>query len=97
MTPDERRNARKAIDGFFAVGPSSVSKGFLVVHLRIALNQLDADERRRKDDEALMRQALNAALLALNHTPHMCKRWQIFAETIDALRARLAPAPEPKP
>ena len=55
-------------------------------YLRAALDQLDADEKRRKDDEGLML----LAEIALRG------RHGRMRAIHDALRARLGPAPEPE-
>jgi len=90
MTLAERRAARVYLAGLW---------GAHFIHMRDALDQIDADEKGRKDDEGLMRLAMEAILLAQDNTLPMCRRWETFAEALDALRARLGePAPEePKP
>ena len=77
MTPDERKQARASLAGLW---------GSHWHFLRAALDQLDDDEKRRKDDEGLML----LAEIALRG------RHGRMRAIHDALRARLGPAPEPE-
>jgi len=55
-----------------------------------ALDQIDADERRRTDDEALMRQAMQV----LRWAQKELRGWPAWGVgVIDALRARLSEGP----
>jgi hypothetical protein len=58
MTPEEMEEARGLVGGshgFTFGGPSHLAA--LATHLGLALNQIDADKKRRGDDETLMRMA----------------------------------------
>jgi len=98
VTPAERKAARELVGRIRGLGGTCIhgrKAQELLRYAADALDQIDADEQRRKDDEGLMRRSMGALTDSYAET-----HWvdSDLEEVLDALRARLGePAPEEKP